>query len=384
MAAKGKKQEDGAMELKWDEKGAFRVAAVDGVFAEADGVTAEVLKSATGAEKPRVLLVADANVVQRTEGLGSRIGRYFQANGIALAAPPVVIGGGEKIKADNMLSVIKVAEAAIDANIAANDAIVALGGGSLLDVAGYAASLVRGGIRLVRVPTTAPAMVDSAFSLKASIDAKGVKDVYSVASRPAAVIIDPAFLATVLDGVWRGGISELIRHAAVRDAALAKRLCAEAAELRSRDMEKMKELVLLAVASRAAKGGSDFALWCAHRLESMSAFKLPHGYAVAMAICIECAYAAEKGLMKESEQEMICRALAECGALDGLNHSNHLLAQPEFVLKGLDHWALATGSCERTVPGGIGKAKIDAEPDRDAYRKVIAAFLSASRAGGGE
>lgn len=369
--------EGDSAEMKWEEKGVTSVALVDGVFSEADTVTAAALKAAAGSEKPRVLIVADANVVQRTEGLGSRIGRYVKANDISLVSPPIVLPAGEKLKCDNLQSITKICETALRANIGTNDIMIALGGGSLFDTAGFAAAQIRGGVKLVRVPTTTAAMVDGAFATTAAVNFGGTKNALCVPSHPVATIIDPDFTKTVLDGVWRGGFSDIVRHAAVRDATLLKRLSSAAPALRERDNDMMRDLIRLAVPSRISRGGSDFSLWCAHRLEAMSGYKLPHGYAVAIAICIDCAYAVERGMLKESEQEMICRTLADCGALDGLAHSQHLLAQADGVIKGLDEWRLSTGSEARTLPVGAGKGKPEAEPSRESYGKVISEFLAA-------
>ena len=133
------------------------------------------LRQVTGVENPRVLLVADGNVVQRTDGLGTRIGKYVQSHGLQLAAPPIVLGGGEKIKSDNMKSVTDVLNSVIDAKVGATDVMLVLGGGSLLDVAGYAAAQVRGGLRLVRMPTTVASMMDAALATDAAIDSPNVK-----------------------------------------------------------------------------------------------------------------------------------------------------------------------------------------------------------------
>ena len=135
-------------------KSAYSTVFAEGAFLEDSTVVTDVLREATGSERPRVMLVADMNVVQRTEGLGVQIGRYFKAHGLELVASPAVLPGGEKIKGDNMQSAMSVVDAAIEAKIGANDVMLVLGGGTVLDVAGWAASQVRGGVRLVRVPTT--------------------------------------------------------------------------------------------------------------------------------------------------------------------------------------------------------------------------------------
>lgn len=374
---KTKQMEGDSAEVKWEAKGATTVAIVEGVFSESDTVTSGVLKAATLSDTPRVLLVADANVVQRTEGLGSRIGRYLQANGIALASAPIVLPGGEKLKCDNLQSVMKICETATKVRLGVRDVLIGLGGGTLLDTAGFAAAQIRGGVNLVRIPTTTAAMMDGAFADTAAVNYNNVKNALKMPSHPVAAIIDPTFTKTVLDGVWRGGFSELVRHAAVRDATLLKRLAAAAPAIRERDDDLMHDLIRLGVASRIGRGDSDFSLWCAHRLESMSGYKLPHGYAVAIAICIDCAYAVERGLLKEGDQELICRTLADCGALDGLAHSHHLLSQIDGLLKGLDDWRLDTGSEARTLPIGAGKGKPEDAPSRDSYRKVVGEFLAA-------
>ena len=81
---------------------------------------ADVLKQVARSDAPRVLIVADLNVVQRNEGIGSKIGRYVQAHGIRLAGSPVVIAGGEKAKADNLQSALKVISAILSAQLGRN------------------------------------------------------------------------------------------------------------------------------------------------------------------------------------------------------------------------------------------------------------------------
>jgi len=371
-------REKKGLSVSWAEKGGYEVKVVEDVFDAENPALAGVLKGITGAEEPHVMLVADANVVHRTEGLGTKIGRYVQTHGIKLVGSPVVLGGGEKVKADDMDGVRKLASAAVNAKVGANDVMLVIGGGTILDVAGYAARQVRGGLKLVRMPTTPAAMVDAAYAEFAAIDLNGVKDALRVPSHPSAVVVDMSFAGTVLDGVWRGGLGEVVRHAAASDASLFKKVVKNAAALKARDMAAMAEVMCACIESRVKKGPTDFAEWSALRLESMSGYKLPHGYAVPIAICIDCAYAVEKGLMKESDQELVCRTLAECGALDGLSHSHHILSQADGILFGLDAWRLSTGASSIVVPAGIGKSAVEECPDRAAYKKVIKEFLSAS------
>ncbi len=359
---------------------AYPIRMAEDAFAEGNAEVAELLREVTGAESPRVALVADANVVQRTEGLGRKIGRYFQENGISLAASPVVIQGGEKAKADGFQNALLVARSILSARVGVGDAVVALGGGTILDIAGWAAAQVRGGVEIVRIPTTVASMLDGAFATTAAIDGPEAKDGFRVRSEPAAVVLDPLFANTVLDGVWCAGFGEAVRYAAVCDAPFMKRLAKRAEGIKSRDPGVLRDTISECVASRGGAQYVPFAQWCAARLEEMSGYKLPHGYAVAIAICVDCAYAVKKGYMKEGDQELVCRSLAECGALDGLQHSQHLLSGNDRLMKGFDSWALSTGSKAIPLPGALGKSVMDDSPDSAAYAEVLADFLDASRA----
>ena len=264
----------------------YPVEFTEDAFGES-AVLADTLRKVTGSDEPKVLIVADMNVVQRMEGLGSKIGRYVQEHKIRLAGSPVVIAGGEKVKADNLQSALKIVSEMLSAKIGRNDAVLAIGGGTLLDVAGYAAAQVRGGVKIVRMPTTPAAMMGAAYADYAAVDSATVKDALRVPSVPAAVVIDTSFAASVLDGVWRGGIGESVRLAVAADAALLKKVEAVAEDYRGRDMSALATIVREVQAVRAKKGGTQLGQWAALRLESMSGYKLPHGYAVPIGLCID-------------------------------------------------------------------------------------------------
>ena len=353
----------------------YPVEFVEDVFGKSP-VLAEHLVRITGSANPKVLIVADMNVVQRTEGLGAKIGRYVQEHGIVLAGSPVVISGGEKVKADNLQSALKIVSAILAAKLGRNDVVLALGGGTVLDVAGYAAAQVRGGMKVVRLPTTPAAMMDAAFAEYAAVDSATVKDALRIPSSPAAVVIDFDFALSVLDGVWRGGISEAVRHAVVADAALLRKVVRLAPAYRDRSKEALSEIVESVVASRAKKGATAFAQWSALRLESMSGYKLPHGYAVAIGICIDLCYAVACGSLSSESSEKVIGLLRECGALDGLVHSGHLLGQADSLLLGLSAWSLSSGSAEVTLAGPVGKSWIELEPKHDLYKAVLANLVS--------
>lgn len=358
----------------------YPVEFVEDAFGESD-VLANTLRKVTGSDEPKVLIVADMNVVQRIEGLGTKIGRYVQEHGIRLAGSPVVIAGGEKIKADNLQSALRIVSEMLQAKIGCDDVVLAIGGGTLLDVAGYAAAQVRGGVKIVRMPTTPAAMMGAAYADYAAVDSATVKDALRVPSVPAAVVIDTSFAASVLDGVWRGGIGEAVRLAVATDAALFRKVESLAEGYRGRDMSAFAEIVKQVKAVRAKKGGTQLAQWAALRLESMSGYKLPHGYAIAIGVCIDLGYAVQKGYLKPADRDRAVGLLRSCGALDGLSHSGHLLGQADNLLCGIDAWALSAGNDAVPVCRGLGKSGVESVPDREIYRSVFK-DLPAAFAGG--
>ena len=365
-----KKKTKGDFPVAWSEKGECAVRIEDGLFEEGNTVFTDTIREVTGLESPRIFLVADANVVQKTEQLGVKIGRALSAAGMEIAGSPVILPGGERVKNDDLSTVRRIAGAAFDARLSGNDVLVAIGGGTVLDVAGFAAAEVRGGMNFVIVPTTPLSALESTFMTSAGVDAFGVKDAMRVRSRPVAAFIDTLFAKTVIDGVWRGGVGAMVRHAAAMDAKLMKRLLDAKDAIAGRDMETMSDLLKEAILSRAKKGPSNLGLWAAMRLEAMSGFRLPYGYAVPIGVCVDCAYGVKTGVLSEKDADTICSALETFGALEGIAHSHHILGRVHIILRGMDSWRL---SClgPHSIPCAVGRTMDVAEPDRGVYGAVF-------------
>jgi len=344
----------------------YPVEIVDDVFGESS-VLADVVRSVTDCEEPRVLLVADGNVVQRTEGLGTKIGRYLTARNIVLAGASVILSGGEKIKADGLQCLQRVLSALVTARAAsANGCVLALGGGTVLDVAGYAVAQVPGW-RVVRLPTTPAALFDAAFATRAALDCDGCKDALSLSAEPAAVLLDPLFATTVLDGVWRAGFGEAVRLAVATNAALLARLGELAPSVRTREASALSTVLEDVVALRRRGATTNLAQRTSARLEELSGFKLPHGYAVSIAVAVEAAYAAARGLMSEADASAVRDVLTRCGALDGLEHSRHLLERSDELLAARFG---VSGDPEPLLVSG-GATALDENPSEALYQQAL-------------
>lgn len=349
----------------------YPVEVVEDVFGEGGKVLADLVKGVTGSEQPRIFIVADKNVVLHTEGLGTRIGRWVQTNGFMLAGSPVLMIVGERIKDDAFRSAHEVVSAAIGAKVGRGDVMLVLGGGTVLDVAGWAAAQIRGGMAIVRLPTTPAAMMDSAYADYAALDSGFVKDVLRVPSVPAGVLIDPGFSKTALDGVWRGGYAVALREVLGLDEKAVRRFAELAADYGKREEAALREMVETVLAVRRKTAATSVGLWGAHRLESLSGYKLPYGYAIALGLVIDTAYAVEKGVFASTDRDLVKAALEASGALEGAMHSRHLLGRTDHVMTGLDGWKLVHGSESITIPTGLGTLALEENVDRGTMKAAL-------------
>ena len=95
-----------------------------------------------------------------------------------------------------------------------------------------------------------------------------------------------------------------------------------------------------------------------------------------MGVAVDLCYAAATGLLDADDRDTVLSALAQGGMLDGIRHSASFFAQTEELMRGLDAWALSTGSAALTMPVALGKSKTVEMPDREAYAKVFKEILS--------
>lgn len=152
----------------------------------------------------RKFIVTDSNV-QRL---------YSQLIKETFADSPVfVLPAGERSK--NLSKLTEILSAMADAEIKRDCTLIALGGGVVGDIAGLAASLYMRGIKLVQIPTTLLAQVDSSVGGKTAVDFKRIKNLIGSFYQPNEVIVDPMFLRTLPKREIRCGLGEIIKYAAL-------------------------------------------------------------------------------------------------------------------------------------------------------------------------
>lgn len=352
----------------------FPVCFTNGVF-DADNRLLRDLISGTDDPAPaNVVVVADDGVTHGHPGLIAQIHRYGEthANAIRLAAPVLIVGGGEAVKNDP-LALASIHDLIHDASLCRHSYVVAVGGGAVLDVVGYAAATAHRGIRLIRVPTTVLSQDDSAVGVKNGVNGYGTKNYFGTFAPPAAVINDFAFLSTLDDRDWLGGLSEAVKVALIKDAAFFDELERQAPRLVDRDMAAMAPIVrrsALLHAAHISNGGDpfelgssrplDFGHWAAHRLEHLTGHALRHGEAVAIGLALDCTYSCLAGDLPETDWRRILDLLLALRLpvwSPALGAHVETPDHPDSVLRGLAEFREHLGGrLTIMLLGGIGRA----------------------------
>ncbi|MBB6328892.1 3-dehydroquinate synthase [Algoriphagus iocasae] len=315
----------------------------ENIFNVGDQTLADLLDNGKGG---KAFFVIDSGVSDSHPELISQVKAYATAHQekFKLCAEPLIVPGGEASKNDPQYYE-KVVEATHLYGIDRHSYIVAIGGGAVLDMVGFAAAVSHRGIRLVRIPTTVLSQNDSAVGVKNGINFFGKKNYLGTFAPPFAVLNDFNFLKTLDDRDWRSGISEAIKVALIKDLDFFEWIEKNATALASREMEPMQELIVkcaqmhldhIAGKDPFEMGSSrplDFGHWAAHKMEHLSKYEIRHGEAVAMGIALDSTYSFLKGMLTEGELNRIISMISELGF-----NLYHEVLSGEMLLKGLEEF----------------------------------------------
>ena len=184
----------------------------DGIF----GKLSEIIKNF--ADGTKIFFVIDQNVF---DIYGENLKKMLEKSGIEFLY--FILPSGEKSKCGKML--FKIYSHLAKNKISRKDTLVALGGGVCGDLTGFAAATYLRGVRLVQIPTTLLAQVDSSVGGKVAIDLPEGKNLAGCFYPPHLVIIDPFMLKTLPESVFNCGMAEVIKYGAIYDRELFYLLC---------------------------------------------------------------------------------------------------------------------------------------------------------------
>jgi len=264
-----------------------------------------------------------------------------------IAASRVIVAGGEGGKSYDGLH--EVTEALIAAKIERNDLVIALGGGVIGDLAGFAAAIVRRGVDFVQVPTTLLAQVDSSVGGKTGINSPRGKNLVGAFHQPILVIADTDVLDTLPPREFRAGYAEVAKYGVLGDAPFFAWLETNHAGVFAGGAARQHAIAVscrakAAIVARDERETGDRALLnlghtFGHALEAATGFsdRLLHGEGVSVGMVLAAELSAELGMMAPSDAARVSSHLAAAGlptklqdiagfAQEGIGNADSLMA----------------------------------------------------------
>src|SRR3954449_1783331 len=235
----------------------------------------------------------------------------------------IIVGEGESSKTYAGLE--QVSEALIAAKIERNDLVIALGGGVVGDLSGFAAAILRRGVDFVQVPTTLLAQVDSSVGGKTGINSPQGKNLLGAFHQPLLVIADTAVLDTLSPRQFRSGYAEVAKYGVIGDEAFFAWLEANHAGIFEGGAAREHAIASscrakAAIVARDERETGDRALLnlghtFGHALEAATGFsdRLYHGEGVAIGMVLAAEFSAQLGMIPQSDAARVKNHLAAAG-----------------------------------------------------------------------
>lgn len=345
----------------------YKVFFTNHLFAQSNSLLRDFFREQRSDATRKIFFVIDDRVVGHHPDLMNQIRDYFrEVQSVQLVNEIQIVPGGEAAKNNEKLF-DQLVTAVNTHKIDRHSYFAAIGGGSVLDLAGYAAAISHRGIRHIRIPTTVLSQNDSGVGVKNGINYFNKKNFLGTFAPPVAVFNDFHFLTTLEDADWRSGISEAIKVALIKDPAFFQWLTDNATLLANRDLPAMQYLIKRCAdlhmqhirSGDPFEMGSarplDFGHWSAHKLEQLTNFTIRHGEAVAIGIALDSVYSHLSGRLRTEDLDQILNLCKVLGfslthpLLDVTNEKSPLLQGLEEFREHLG------GKLTITLLDGIGK-----------------------------
>ena len=293
--------------------------------------------------------------------------------------PPVIVPDGERSK--HLRTVLRVYDGLIAAAADRGSGVVAVGGGVIGDMAGFAAATYLRGVPIAHVPTTLLAQVDSAVGGKTGVNLHEGKNLVGAFHQPSAVLVDPGFLGTLSGREYRAGLYEAVKYGVACSADLFARMERELDALAARDTSAAIPMIVECCRIKSTIVSEDeresgvrrvlnFGHTAGHAFEAVTAYRrFKHGEAVARGMRVALALARAREAITESDAnraEMLLARLGRLPAIADLRTTDLLaaVARDKKVVDGRLHFVL---------PTGIGRVEIVTDVTTEELR---AAFLA--------
>jgi 3-dehydroquinate synthase len=275
----------------------------------------------------------------------------------ATAEEPILIPDGERHK--HLATVGRIYHALIKAGADRASAIIAVGGGVVGDIAGFAAATYLRGVPVVQVPTTLLAQVDSAIGGKVGVNHPLGKNLIGAFHPPAAVVIDPGLLATLPRREFRAGLYEVVKYGVIASRALFERTSRDRREIFAREGAALLPVVAESCRIKAAIVEQDeresglrrtlnFGHTAGHALEAVTKYRrFRHGEAIAYGMLAAADLAVARGVFPDEQRATLAAHIMAMGPLPPVGDLSaaqvvEATARDKKVIAGRLHFVLPT------------------------------------------
>ncbi|MBK45409.1 MAG: 3-dehydroquinate synthase [Roseovarius sp.] len=352
---------------------AYDVAIGPGLLEQAGARIAPLLR------RPRVAVVSDETVARlHFETLRKGLERQG-ISCVCLSLPP-----GESTKSWPYLE--RVVEWLLEEKIERGDMVVALGGGVIGDLVGFAAAILRRGVRFVQVPTSLLAQVDSSVGGKTGINAPQGKNLIGAFHQPSLVLADTRVLATLDERDYLAGYGEVVKYGLLGDQAFFQWLeenGSRAAEgdmaarihLVKRSVEMKAEIVVRDETEQGDRALLNLGHTFCHALEAATRYdgaRLLHGEGVAIGCALAFALSARLGLCSQEEPSRVRAHLRDMNMKVDLSDIEGELPDSDALLRlmGQDK-KVVDGQLRFVLARGIGEAFVTSDVPISVVREVL-------------
>jgi 3-dehydroquinate synthase len=295
------------------------------------------------------------------------------------AVSSVVLPDGEVFKTLDVLN--RIFDALLERRFSRDCCLLALGGGVIGDITGFAAACYQRGVAHIQVPTTLLAQVDSSVGGKTAVNHRLGKNMIGAFHQPSCVLIDTATLGSLAPREYRSGLAEVIKYGLIRDPELfswlesglesllahsaeamefvIERSCRNKAEIVAEDERESGPRALLNLGhtfGHAIETGLGYGVWL-------------HGEAVAAGICLAAAMSARLGWISDTDCQRVTSLVERAGLPTGLPEG--LDDKRVLALMGVDKKVMA-GRLRLVLLKGIGHALVSDDFDPDVLKAILA------------
>ena len=314
-------------------------------------------------------VVTDENVLPHLATLQAAL----TAAGVASEA--IVLPPGESTKSWAQLEALT--DRLLDLGVERGDHVIALGGGVIGDLVGFACSILKRGCGFVQIPTTLLAQVDSSVGGKTAINARAGKNLIGAFHQPALVLIDPQVLDTLPVRQVSAGYAEVVKYGLIDDPDFFDWCEANAAALIAGAPAAREHAIAHSVAAKArivaederettgARALLNLGHTFGHALEAEAGFsdRLLHGEAVAAGMALAFAYSAAHGLVPAADAERVAAHLRAVGLPDGVVAAGIEADGATLVAHMLHDKKMDAGTLPFLLARGIGETFLDKSVD---------------------